>query len=217
MSTLLRIDSSPMGETAISRQLTREFASKWLEANPGGSVIHRDLTAAPIPVIDAAWVAANYTPRESRTRDQNERLKLSTELIGELLRADEYVIGMPIHNWGPPASFKLWVDHIVTPSSAVERPLRGKRAAFVIAAGSVYAEGSKYASKNHVVPWLRMLFGGLGIEEMEFVFAEGSKAAIDGRIDRATFLAPHIARVHALSSQPWNTGQRNAASRERTA
>ena len=125
---LLRIDSSPMGEAAISRVLTNEFVQRWLSANPRSTVIRRDLTTIAIPVIDAAWVAANYTPKDSRTQQQNELLKLSTEFIAELLDADEYVMGMPIHNWGPPSSFKLSVDQIVTASSSPERPLAGRRA-----------------------------------------------------------------------------------------
>ena len=114
--TLLRIDCRPFGEAAMSRRLTAEFVRKWCNANPRGAVITRDLTTTAIPVINAACVSANYTPNESRTREQNELLKLSAEFITELLNADDYVIGMPMHNWGPPASFKLWVDQIVTRS-----------------------------------------------------------------------------------------------------
>src|SRR5262249_11166479 len=113
MPILLHIDSSPMGDASISRCLTREFVQRWRIANPHGEVISRDLTTIGIPVIDAAWVAANYTPRESRTRHQNDLLAVSTELTGEVMRADEYVIGVPMHNWGPASSFKLWVDQIV--------------------------------------------------------------------------------------------------------
>jgi FMN-dependent NADH-azoreductase len=97
---LLRIDSSPMGEAAISRQLTKEFVQRWLSANPQSTVIKRDLTTITIPVIDAAWVAANYTPTESRTHQQNELLKLSTEFITELLDADEYVMGICVRKTG---------------------------------------------------------------------------------------------------------------------
>ena len=102
-----------MGEDSISRRLTREFTRRWRLVNPRGQVISRDLAATHIPVIDAAWVAANYTPVESRNQQQNDPLALSTELSGELLDADEYVIGVPMHNWGPSASLKLWADQIV--------------------------------------------------------------------------------------------------------
>jgi len=198
---LLQIDCSPMGEAAISRLLTKEFAQRWLTANPQGTVVTRDLARNAIPVIDAAWVRANYTPKELRTHEQNQLLKLSTELIAELLDADEYVIGMPIHNWGPPSSFKLWVDHIVTPSSNSEKPLTGKHATFIIAAGRVYACGSKDASKNHVVPWLRTLFGSLGVADMQFVLVDGTRETNNGKIDRETFLAPHVEAIQAFFAE----------------
>jgi FMN-dependent NADH-azoreductase len=209
---LLRIDSSPMGDSAITRVLTGEFVKKWLSANPQGTVIKRDLTATAIPVIDAAWVAANYTPAESRTAQQIEHLKLSSEFIAELLDADEYVMGVPMHNWGPPASFKLWVDQIVTASSSPERPLAGKRATltgkranFIVATGAVYASGSANADKNFLEPWLRTLFGSLGIKDMQFVRVDGTRDTNKGMVDRTAFLAPHIEAIHALFSKKFTT------------
>lgn len=202
---LLRIDSSPMGEAAISRQLTGEFVRRWLRANPRSTVIDRDLTVITIPVIDAAWVSANYTPAESRTPQQHKLLGLSSKFIAELLDTDEYVMGIPMHNWGPPASFKLWVDQIVTASSSPERPLAGtratltgKRATFIIPAGGVYTPGSANASKNYLEPWLRALFGSLGVKDMQFVIVDGTRETNKGNVDRATFLAPHVAAIHAL-------------------
>jgi FMN-dependent NADH-azoreductase len=56
--------------------------------------------------------------------------------------ADEYVTGMAMHNREPPASFKLCVDQIVTPSTTLMRPLAKKRATFVIAAGAYYGPPS---------------------------------------------------------------------------
>jgi FMN-dependent NADH-azoreductase len=155
----LRSDASPFGETAISRRLTVEFVQRWLAKNHGGAVITRDLTKTAIPVVDAAWVSADYTPSESRTHLQNQILKLSAELIAELTDADKYVIGLPVRNFGPPSIFMLWVDHMGIPSTLLERPLAGRRATFVIAAGRIYAPGSPDSNKNYLVPWLRTLFG----------------------------------------------------------
>ncbi|MDR3700414.1 MAG: NAD(P)H-dependent oxidoreductase [Candidatus Sulfopaludibacter sp.] len=202
---LLHVDSSPMGQASISRHLTREFVQRWRSANPQGEVITRDLTTIAIPVIDAAWVAANYTPRELRTQQQNEILALSTELTGELLDADEYAIGVPMHNWGPSSSFKLWVDQIVrfgetiaiTPSG-MNGTLDTKRATFFIAAGRHYGPPSADALRNHLEPWLRTFFGSLGVRDMRFVFADGTAEVRKGMIGRAAFLAPHVDAVQSL-------------------
>ena len=128
----------------------REFVKRWRAENPGGTVIERDLTSTAIPVVDRAWVSANYTPGKARTRQQNEVLKLSAELIAELTDADEYIVGLPIHNFGSPSIFKLWVDQIVTPSTLLERPLARRRATFIIAAGRIYAGGSHEEDKNYL-------------------------------------------------------------------
>lgn len=207
MPTLLHIDSSPMGSDSISRRLTREFVDAWLTANSHGRVIVRDLTTIAIPVIDAAWDAANRTPKEMRTQRQKEILALSTQFTSELFEAGEYIIGTPMHNLGPASSFKLWIDQIVrfgetivlTPSGP-KGTLGEKRATFVIAAGGFYGPGSANPSWNYVEPWLRTLFAYIGVENknMRFIIADGCLATKCGKMDRAAFLAPHLGTIHAL-------------------
>jgi FMN-dependent NADH-azoreductase len=51
------------------------------------------------------------------------------------------------------------------------------------------------------LPWLRTLFGSLGIKDIQFVLAVGTKEMNKGNIDRAKFLAPHVAAVQALFAQ----------------
>ncbi len=199
MPTLLQIDSSPMGSASVSRQLTREFAARWRSVHPEGRVISRDLMAIAIPVVDSRWVRAQYTPKESRTPQQNDALRLSAEFTRELLDADEYVIGVPVHNWGPSASLKLWVDHFVTPFGP---KLENKRATFIIAAGRFYGPASGNESALYVKPWLRTLFGRLGMDDMRFVVADGSAEVIKGKKSMETFLAPHIAAIQALFAEP---------------
>ena len=198
MATLLRVDSSPMGEASISRALAAEFARMWLDANPGGRIVGRDLAATAIPTVSAAWVAAHYTPAESRTREQHELLRFTQELAQELLDADEYVMGVPTHNWGAPANFKLWVDHFTSPFGL---KLEGKRATFIITAGRWYGAGSGNEAKKHVEPWLRTLFGGFGTTDMHFVFVDATTRVSNGTIERADFLAPYAEAIRELVSE----------------
>lgn len=194
-----------MGEASVSRRLTREFVRRWRAAHPQGKVLSRDLAKMDIPVIDAAWVAANYTPRESRTPEQHNLLALSTELTRELLDADEYVIGVPMHNWGPSSSFKLWVDQVVrfgetlalTPSG-MRGTLDSKIATVFLASGRNFGPRSADASRNHLEPWLRTFFGNLGIQHLRLIFADGTAALKQGKIDEAAFLAPHLQAIQAI-------------------
>src|SRR5260370_26251228 len=111
MSTLLQLDSSPLA-TSISRELTREFVTAWKSAHPTGVVIYRDLAAKAPPPINAGWIHAAFTPADARNPEQNAALALSEELIGELERADEYVVGVAMHNFSIPSVLKLWIYQI---------------------------------------------------------------------------------------------------------
>lgn len=209
MPTLLHIDSSPMGDLSISRRLSSEFVDRWREANPGGKILSRDLTVLNIPPIDAEYVEASYTIKECRTNRQNDILRLTTEFARELLNADEYVIGIPMHNWGPSSHFKLWTDKIVlfgetvrmTPTGAFG-VLEGKKATFIIVAGRKFGLGSGNESRNHLVPWVRTFFGNLGVQNMNFVFVDRTSEIRNGGINRHDFLAPHIDSLRALFEKP---------------
>ena len=208
MPTLLHIDSSLMGEASLSHQLTQEFAQQWRNANPQGRVIARDLAKIEIPVIDAAWVFANQTPKASRTPEQNSRLALSTEFIQEMFDADEYVLGVPMYNWGTSSSFKLWLDQtlrfgetLLNTASGPKGTLDQKRATFIITAGATYTPGSPGAALNYLEPWLRTYFSYLGIQSMQFLLADGAINVLQGRIDRQAFLAPHLETIHSLFAE----------------
>src|SRR5271169_6432688 len=113
MPRLLRIDSSPFGNGAsFSRQLTTEFVEQWQRMHPDGNVIIRDVAATGLSPVNAEWIGAAYTPKASLTPRQREVLAPSDALIAELKAADEYVIGVAMHNFSIPSSLKLWIDQI---------------------------------------------------------------------------------------------------------
>jgi FMN-dependent NADH-azoreductase len=201
MPTLLHIDSSPLYGGSVSRELTGAFVAQWKSSHPDGTVIDRDLNSTSIPPINAEWVGAVYTPQEARTPQQNELLSLSDTLVAELEQADEYVFGVPMHNFGVPSALKLWIDQIArvgrTFSYADGTPkglLVGKKATFIIATGGVYDAQTQMASFNFVEPYLRSVFGFLGVTDATFLTAGGTMALNHGQ-DRNAFLAPHLQAV----------------------
>jgi FMN-dependent NADH-azoreductase len=207
MPTLLHIDSSPLYGTSVSRQLTHAFVDQWEAAHPDGTVIDRDLNAAPIPPITAEWVGAAYTPEEARTPEQKNLLALSDTLLAEIEQADEYVFGVPMHNFGVPSVLKLWIDQIARAgktfayvNGAPKGLLTGKKATFIIATGGKYDAQTQMASFNFVEPYLRSVFAFLGVTDTTFLTAGGTAALNHGQ-DRDAFLAPHLEAVqtHALA------------------
>jgi FMN-dependent NADH-azoreductase len=205
---LLHIDSSPLYGRSVSRQLTGAFVSQWKSSHPHRTVIYRDLNATSIGPVTAEWVGAAHTPVDTRTPQQKELLALSDTLIAELEQADEYVIGVPMHNFGIPSVLKLWIDQIVRAGrtfayvdGAPKGFLGGKKATFVIATGGVYDPQTRMASFNFVEPYLRSVFGFIGVTNATFLTAGGTAALSQG-LDRDAFLASHLEAVqtHAQTS-----------------
>jgi FMN-dependent NADH-azoreductase len=204
MPTLLRIDSSPFpGDASFSRQLTSEFVRQWRQTHPDGRVIDRDLADTNLAPVNAEWIAAANTPEASLAPWQQEALASSDELIAELHSAGEYVFGVSMHNFSIPSSLKLWIDQIARigktfsyENGAPTGLLRNKKATFLVASGGVYEQGTPMAAMNFVEPYLRSVFGFLGVIDVTFVNAGGT-ARLRYGVDRETILQPALASIRA--------------------
>src|ERR1700730_16939108 len=204
MATLLQIDSSPLA-SSVSRELTREFVSNWKIAHPSGQVIVRDLAANPPKPVDQAWIYAAHTPADALQPEQKALLAQSEESIAELQQADEYVIGVAMHNFSIPSVVKLWIDQVVrggrTFSYGTDGPkglLTGKKATIIAATGGVYQAGTPMAAFNFVEPYLSTILGFIGVTNVTFVTASGT-AQLRSGTDRGQFLKPHLEQVRSIA------------------
>lgn len=170
-STVLHIDASARRQGSTTRELTDQIVKQIAPAR----IIRRDL-ATPLPVITEDWVNANFTPADARSSEQQELLSLSDQLVEEIKAADTIVVGLPMYNFGAPASFKIWVDLIaragLTFEYTAEGPrglLGGKRVIVAVATGGVPL-GSPV---DHLSGFVRQIMGFVGLTDVEFVAAEG--------------------------------------------
>jgi FMN-dependent NADH-azoreductase len=206
MPTLLHLDSSPL-ETSISRELGREFVKTWTAVHPAGNVIYRDLAISAPKPLDASWIFSSFTPESARTAEQKAALATSDTLIGELDRADEYVIGVAMHNFTIPSVLKLWIDQVLRSGSTFSYSesgpvglLKGKKATVLVATGGVYHAGSPTAALNFVEPYLKSVLGFVGVTDVKFVTAGGTAQIMMGAIDRETLLGPVLERVREVAA-----------------
>src|ERR1700704_1667183 len=166
MPTLLQIDSSPLA-SSVSRELTREFVNNWKIAHPSGQVIVRDLAANPPKPVDQAWIYAAHTPADALQPEQKALLAQSEESIAELQQADEYVIGVAMHNFSIPSVVKLWIDQVVRGGrpfayGGPDGPrglIRAKRPPIRAATGGASKAGTPRAGFNFMEPYLNTILG----------------------------------------------------------
>jgi FMN-dependent NADH-azoreductase len=170
-------------------------------------VIYRDLAATVSRPLDAEWIQSSFTPEAARSPEQKAVLTNSDQLIAELIQADEYVVGVAMHNFSIPSVLKLWIDQVLragrTFSYGTKGPqglLLSKKAKVLTASGGVYEAGTPAAAANFVDPYLKTIFGLMGVTDVQFVTAGGAARLMKGSIDRATFLHPVLTQVRAIAA-----------------
>jgi len=184
------------------RKMTQRFLAAWRAANPGGHIVHRDLVDSGLSFVTAPWLQAYFTPPADQTQAMREQLRLSDELVAELLAADHLVISTPVYNYNVPASLKAWVDHIVRKGVTLgfdgKGLLEGKKATLLMASGGIYTEGSPIRDRDIATHYLRLILGVVGIGDVTVVAGGGAKSVdlheqtMDGFV---AALEPQIARA----------------------
>lgn len=220
MNNILVVNGSPRGERSHSRRLVNNFLQQWMAAHPDDVVKHREIGRGSIPHIDESWIAAAFTSPDQRTADMNAKLALSDELVDELLEADVIIMGVPMYNWSVPSSVKAYIDQLMrigrtwafesgVPDGVYKGLLSGKRMFLISARGDFgYEEGGHNAMMNFQTPYLRLVFGIMGIKDITPIYLENeeyggktfaaSVAEADRQITEAVTAAARKPSSHCL-------------------
>jgi len=173
MKTILQIQSSLFNGNGQSSRLASAFVAR---AFPAAKLIVRDLARDPVPHLDAARFSAFTAKPEERTPEQQAVVAYSDALIDELRRADVVVLGLPMYNFGVPSQLKAWIDHIARAGETFRYTaggpvglLTGKKAYIFATRGGRYAGSAADTQTQYV----RQLLEFVGIDDVEFVYAEG--------------------------------------------
>jgi len=176
MKTLLQLNTSLYAGEGQSSRLAARFVERWLAANPGAALLQRDLANEPVPHLDAQRFGSFLTKEEARDPVQKAVVAYSDRLIDELRRADVIVLGLPMYNFGVPSTLKAYFDHVARAGETFRYTgngpvglLTGKKAYVFAARGGHYAG----TSSDTQTAYVRQILGFMGIEDVEFVYAEG--------------------------------------------
>jgi FMN-dependent NADH-azoreductase len=189
MTQILHLDASPRSERSHSRRLADQFMSAWQKIHVDDLVIYRDLGHQSLPYVNENWVAAAFTPPEKHTPELTKELELSELLIEEFKACDRYVFSIPMHNFTVPAIFKSYIDQIVRVNRTFKVSDQGvplgliqdKKMLIVTARGGGYQPGTPTAAYDFQEPYLRTIFGFIGITDINFIHAENLNSGADAR------------------------------------
>ena len=185
MAIVLVLNSSVLGDGSVSKVLVEEAVERLLKANPGATVIHRDLGTEPVPHLTTANVAG--VRGVPKTDAELAARTLSDELIAELRSADTIVIGAPMYNFSIPTGLRAWFDYVLRAGETFKYSgagpqglLTGKRVIVIESRGGLYSEGPAQAI-DFQEPYLRTLLGFIGLSDVTFIHAEKIGLGPDAR------------------------------------
>lgn len=201
MTHILHIDSSPRAERSYSRTISNDFIHAWKQSHPDDTIAYRDLGHHPVPHVDEPWIAAAFTPPEARTPELNEAIKLSDTLVDEFLAADRYVFGVPMYNFSVPSTFKAYIDQIVRVGRTFAITDQGyaglagssKKMLVITARGGSYQQGTPAASYDLQEPFIRGIFGFVGITDITFIHVDNLSASPDPSLEKAREASKELA------------------------
>jgi FMN-dependent NADH-azoreductase len=201
MTTLLQINASIHADHGQSSQLATKFVQAFANRHPDARIIVRDLASDTVPHLSAERFAAFLSKPGERSAAQSDVVAYSDTLIGELRQADVIVLGLPMYNFGVPSQLKAYFDHIARAGETFRYSatgpvglLTGKKAYVFAARGGLYAGSALDTQTSYVRDFLRFV----GIEDIEFVYAEGLAISAESK---ASGLASAAAQIERLASQ----------------
>ncbi|ENN85318.1 NAD(P)H dehydrogenase [Rhizobium freirei PRF 81] len=203
---LLHIDTSIQATGSISREMSAATAERLKREIPGLDVQYRDLAVHPLPHLTArvfAALAQDMDTGDFSDAERNDAVE-SKKVLEDFMAADIVVLGVPLYNYSVPSTLRAWIDRIVVFGKTFRyggpnQPIglaAGKRVIVALARGGYYAEGSAAAQHEHAETYLRSVFSLVGINDVEFIIAEGvavgpefRETALRGALDTIQTLA----------------------------
>lgn len=194
---LLHIDSSILGDHSASRQLSRAVVDAYKAVDASAQVSYLDLANSALGHFNGASLAAGGTPADARDAAQKLEAETNEATLQQFIDADVVVIGAPMYNFSIPSQLKAWIDRIAVAGrtfryteAGPEGLCGGKKLIIVSTSGGLHV--GQPTSVGHE-DLLRVLFGFLGITDIEFVFAHGLAYGDEPRASAITAAQKQIA------------------------
>jgi FMN-dependent NADH-azoreductase len=201
---LLHLIATPRAEESRTLRVSGEFLKVFRETHPAWSVDELNLAREEFPSLIQQSVDGRYVllDGEELYGSLKESWEQITGHIRRFLSADGYLVSTPMWNFSIPYVLKAYLDIIVQPqlsfrpgASSVEGLAQGRKMVVVTSRGWDY-EAPPWQGHDLQEPYLRLIFGFLGLSDITFVNAQPmdlDEALRERRIGEAQVLARAVA------------------------
>ncbi len=206
---LLHIIATPRSGQSNTLQISRAFIENLSAIRGDVTVEVVDLFDHDLPAIAGDNIEAKYTLMFGQPIDKRHEAswRQIESLIAHFLAADAYVISAPMWNFTIPYTLKYYIDCIVQPGylfrynemGQVVPLVNGKKMVCVSTHGADYSPGGYLNSYNFLEPYLRAIFGFVGVTDIEFLSAQPMDITADLR---ELAIAAAAGEAAALAASP---------------
>ncbi len=203
---LLHILAAPREQHSRTLRVSEAFLAVIRDRYPDMSIETLDLFKRDLPAVAGENIESKYNLMYGQPIDKNheESWRQIESQINHFLSADLYLISTPMWNFNIPYALKYYIDAIVQPGYLFKYNelgqaiglVTGKKMICITSRGADYSEQSPFRAFDFQEPYLRAIFGFVGITDIQFINAqpmdvtlELREAALQAAIKQAERLA----------------------------
>lgn len=180
MKKLLHIVATPRGDESRTLKVTKGFLEGFKEKHPDWAIDELNLVKEELPSLTIKRVDGKYALLGGKelTGEFKEAWKEIIAHIERFLSADAYLISTPMWNFTIPYMLKHYIDIIIQPKylfryaeGKMEGLVKNKKMVVIASRGGDYSSREMRAFDMQE-PYLRSIFGFVGITDITFVVAQ---------------------------------------------
>ena len=178
MKRLLHIIATPRAEESHTLKVSNVFLGEVKRKYPACFIDELNVTTEDLPALTVRVVSGKYVLLGGK--ELTDKLKDAwnpvIRHIERFLSADAYLISTPMWNFHIPYPLKQYIDIIVQPkylfrytATGVEGLVKNKKMVVISSRGGDYSPATPSHSYDFQEPYLRAIFGFVGITDINFV------------------------------------------------
>ncbi len=180
MNKLLHIIASPREEQSRTLKVSKSFLDAFKKKNHSCSIDELNVATAQLPSLTLKTVSGKYMllGGKNLTGELVNAWEPIEKEIERFLSADGYLISAPMWNFSIPYTLKQYIDIIIQPKylfrytpKGVEGLAKMKKMIVITSRGGDYSHGAS-KSYDFQEPYLKTVFGFVGISDITFINAE---------------------------------------------
>lgn len=176
---LLHIIATPRGQASNTLRVSNAFLERLRARYADLSVEVVELFDQDLPAVAGVNIETKYTLLLGQPIDRHHRESWAQieRLIEHFMSADVYLISTPMWNFSIPYALKYYIDCLIQPGyvyryNEIGQPVPlvlGKKMLCITSRGGDYSESSPFHPYDFQEPYLRAIFGFVGIADLHFV------------------------------------------------